>query len=115
MNTANLQLEGLCMAVAALVELLKDKGLLSGAEVDGALERAEQTAVEGKDLSAANLEAVAFPVRLLRLANSTSFAGHPLPFQELARRVGEAKDRRAPLTEEELLTLAAGIEAERDA
>src|SRR5690554_7511385 len=95
MNTANLQLEGLCMAVAAFVELLKDKGLVSGSEVDGALERAEQTAVEGKDLSAANLEAVAFPVRRLRLANSTSFAGRPVPFQELARRVGEAKDRRA--------------------
>lgn len=115
MNTANLQLEGLCMAFAALVELLKDKGLVSGAEIDAALERAEQTAVAGKDLPAANLEAVAFPVRLLRLANSTSFAGHPLPFQELARRVGEAKDRRSPLTEEELLALATGIEAERDA
>lgn len=115
MNTANLQLEGLCMAIAGLVELLKDKGVVSSAEIDKAFERAERTAVERKDVSAANLEAIAFPVRLLRLANSTSFAGHPLPFQELARRIGEAKDRRAPLSEDELLEMATVIELERDA
>jgi hypothetical protein len=115
MNTANLQLEGLCMAIAALVELLKNKGLVSAEEVDKAFEGAERTAAEGKDLSAANLGAIGFPVRLLRLANSTAFAGHPLPFQELARRVGEAKDRPNPLTEDELLAMATGIELERDA
>lgn len=115
MNTANLQLEGLCMAVAALVEVLKNKGLVSAAEIDKAFEGAERTAAEGKDLSPANLEAVGFPVRLLRLANSTAFAGHPLPFQELARQVGETKDRRAPLSEEELLAMATGIELQRDA
>ncbi len=116
MNTANLQLEGLCVAIAALTELMKDKGLITAEEVDLALEHAARSAVEGKaaDLSAANLEAITFPVRLLRLANKTSFAGQPLPFQELARRVGEMKDRPA-LTEEELLGIARGIEHERDA
>ena len=117
MNTANLQLEGLYMAVASLVELLKEKGLIEAAEVDVALAHAERSALEGKDndLSPANLEAIGFPIRLLRLANSTSFAGHPLPFQELTRRVGEARDRRAALSEEEILKLATILEHERDA
>jgi hypothetical protein len=117
MNTANLQLEGLCMAVAALVELMKEKQIASQHDVDVALARVEQSAVEGKqdDLSPANIEAITFPIRLLRLANSTSFEGHPLPFKELTRRVGEAKDQRATLSEEEILKLATILEHERDA
>jgi hypothetical protein len=117
MNTANLQLEGLYMAVASLVELLKEKGILDAAEVDVALARAERAAYDGKetDLSPANLEAIGFPIRLLRLANSASPAGHPLPFQELTRRVGEARDRRSTLSEEEILKLATILEHERDA
>lgn len=116
MNTANLQLEGLCLAVAALVELLKEKGLVTADEVDLAFGRAERSATDGKlgELSAANLEAIGFPVRLLRLANRTSFAGRPLPFLELARQVGEQKDRGV-LSEDELLQMAAGIERQRDA
>lgn len=115
MNTANLQLEGLYMAVAALVEIMKQKELATAEEIDVALARAERSAYEGKDLSPANLEAIGFPIRLLRLANSTSFAGHPLPFNELARRVGEAKDQRTALSEEEILKLATILEHERDA
>jgi hypothetical protein len=115
MNTANLQLEGLYMAVAGLIELLKQKGVCDSNEIDVALARAEHAAFEGKDLSPANLEAISFPIRLLRLANTTSFAGHPLPFQELARRVGEAKDQRAALSEDEILKLATILEHERDA
>ncbi len=117
MNTANLQLEGLYMAMAALVEVLKDKGLVTGDEIDAALAHAERSALEGRDddLSPANLDAIAFPLRLLRLANATSFAGHPLPFQELTRRVGEARDRRAALSEDEILKLATILEHERDA
>jgi hypothetical protein len=115
MNTANLQLEGLYMAVAGLIELLKEKELASANEVDAALARAEKSAVEGKDLSPSNLGAVAFPIRLLRIANTNSFAGHSLPFQELARRVGETKDQRSALSEEEILKLATILEHERDA
>jgi hypothetical protein len=117
MNTANLQLEGLYMAVASLVELLKEKDLVTANEVDIAFARAERSVFEGKDngLSASNLEAVGFAIRLLRLANTTSFAGHPLPFPELARRIGAAHDRRAALSEEEILKLATILEHERDA
>jgi hypothetical protein len=116
MNTANLQLEGLYMAVAALVEALKQKGTLNANEVDVALARAERSAAEGRDdLPPANLEAICFPIRLLRLANTTSFAGHPLPFKELTRRVGEAKDKRSALSEDEVLKMASILEHERDA
>ncbi len=117
MNTANLQLEGLCMAVAALIEVIKQKGLATAEEIDAALARTERSAAEGKaeDMSASNLSAISFPIRLLRLANATSFEGHPLPFQELTRRVGEAKDQRATLSEEEILKLATILEHERDA
>lgn len=117
MNTANLQLEGLYMAVAALVELLKEKGLADQKDIDTALARAERAVFEGKenDLSASNLGAIGFPIRLLRLANSTSAAGHSLSFNELTRRIGEAKDRRNVLSEEEILKLATILEHERDA
>lgn len=117
MNTANLQLEGLYMAVAALTETLKQKGLLDTTDVDGALARAERSAVDAAErgLSAANIEAISFPIRLLRVANATSFAGHPLPFSELTRRVGEAKDAQKPLSDEEMLDLATVLEHQRDA
>ena len=116
MNTANLQLEGLCMALAALVESLKAKGALTADEVDLALARAERSVFEGKEeLSPANMEAVGFPIRLLRVANSTSLAGHTLPFGELTRRVAEAKDHRGALSEEEILKLATILEHESDA
>ena len=116
MNTANLQLEGLCMAVAELVEMLKEKGVVDTAGVDAALARAERAVYEGKEeLPPANMEAVGFPIRLLRLANATSDAGQPLSFSQLARRIGEAKDRRPALNEDELLKLATILEHERDA
>lgn len=117
MNTANLQLEGLYMAIASLIELLKEKGLAEPNEIDAALARAERAAFEGKDndLSASNLEAIGFPIRLLRLANSTSTAGASLPFSTLTRRIGEAKDRRNALSEEEILKLATILEHESDA
>ena len=117
MNTANLQLEGLYMAVASLVELIKSKGLADANEVDQALAAAEQAAFEGKDtdLPPANLEAIGFPIRLLRLANSAADEGRSVSFHELARRVGETKDKRAALSREELLTLATILEHERDA
>jgi hypothetical protein len=115
MNTANLQLEGLCMALAALIELIKQKGLADSREIEVALARAQRAAVDGKELSPANIEAVSFPIHLLRLANETSADGQPLAFRELARRIGERKDERATLSEDELLKLATILEHERDA
>ena len=42
MNPANLQLEGLYAAVAALMHALRDKGVLSTLEIETALAAAEQ-------------------------------------------------------------------------
>lgn len=93
MNTANLQLEGLYVAVAALVSALRDKGVLSGEEVEHALSSAEATLAADprrpSELSHAHLEAIAFPLRFLRLANAAGAGGEPLRFADIAARVGQ--------------------------
>ncbi|MBW9051371.1 hypothetical protein [Rhizobium mesosinicum] len=91
MNTANLQLEGMVMAVASLCEALVDKGLLNHKEVGAAFERAMQ-AVEQDDahkLSEANLAAAAFPIRLLSLANQAHERGKNFTFSDYAAIVGK--------------------------
>jgi hypothetical protein len=97
MNTANLQLEGLLMAVAAVNQALVAKGLLTTEELDRALAISEQTALGddrvNEDLSPANRDAVAFPARLLRLANNMAGDSDVPGFAELARMVGETKGR----------------------
>ena len=93
MNIANLQLEGLYLALAAINNALVEKGILSREEMSLALCRAEQIAV-GDDrmdeLSSAEREAVAFAPRLLLLANDWA-ASDPASFSELARLVGQTK------------------------
>lgn len=97
MNTANLQLEGLLMAVAAVNQALVAKGVLTTAEIDRALTITEQTALGDnrltEDMSPANRDAVVFPVRLLRIANNTAGDRGVPAFAELARMVGETKGR----------------------
>jgi len=142
MNTANLQLEGLYIAVTALAEALREKGVLSSDELARSLDRAETIAWEAeakKGLSTSNIEAVVFPVRYLRVAVEAAAQGNHLPFHEVARIVGEAKlprpagrasyvspraeeagsrrERRAAreLSEGELLDLARSEGQERDA
>ncbi len=72
MNTANLQLQGVLTAMAALIRAIEAKGLLSRAEIEAALARAEREASTGaaqhENISPANVEAVCFPVRYLRTA-----------------------------------------------
>jgi hypothetical protein len=96
MNTANLQLEGLYLAIAAINNALVKKGLLSRDEIDLALRRAEQTAIGDdrmvEDMSASNRDAVAFPARLLALANRMASTDEISTFSELARMVGSTKE-----------------------
>lgn len=96
MNTANLQLEGLLMALAAVNQALVAKGVLATEEIDHALALAEQTALGDEriveDLSPANRDAILFPMRLLRLANNMAGEQSVPSFAELARRVGETKE-----------------------
>lgn len=96
MNPANLQLEGLYAALAALVIALRRKGYLSAEEIDAALAEAEEANLSGhrKDLSPANLEAIRFPFRYLRAANDAP-DGASLSFFDLAAEVGMRKDEEA--------------------
>ena len=95
MNTANLQLEGLLMAIDAVNQALVAKGVLATEEIDRALTICEQTALGDErlteDLSPANRDAVLFPIRVLRLANNMAGTRGVPPFAELAKAVGETK------------------------
>jgi hypothetical protein len=95
MNTANLQLQGLLMAVAQINNALVRKGLLSVEEIDAALDRAEANLMSEdrltEDMSPANQDAACFPVRLLRLANHSQGEAEVPHFGELARMVGKTK------------------------
>jgi hypothetical protein len=95
MNTANLQLEGLYLAMAAINEVLVRKGILTGEEIDTALRRAEANATGDNhiidDMSPANRDAVCFPIRFLQLANSNGLERDMPSFSELTRMVGQTK------------------------
>jgi hypothetical protein len=94
LNTANLQLEGLYLAIAAINNALVEKGLLTRDEIGLALRRAEQTALgdyRTESLSGAEQDAVAFAPRLLFLANNSAADGQTPAFSELAKLVGQTK------------------------
>jgi hypothetical protein len=83
------------MALAAVNRLLVGKGLLARDEIDVALRQAEASlSAEDKseDLPPANRDAIAFPLRLLRLANNANVDDEAPGFTELAKRVGETKE-----------------------
>jgi hypothetical protein len=97
MNTANLQLEGLLLAIAALLDVLRDKGLLTGEEVAEALRRAEAgadaEARRATGLSAAQIDAIVFPIRFLREAAGRERAA-VWSFTEITTTVGQTKPDR---------------------
>ncbi len=94
-NSANLQLEGLYLAIASISETLVNKGVLSRGELDLALRKAERLALtdyrSAENLRAAERDAVAFPARLLLTASSAGASGESASFSDLARRVGTRK------------------------
>lgn len=95
MNVANLQLQGLYMAIASINNAMVAKGLLTREEVDMALKRAEQTALGDErifeDMNPASRDAVAFAARFLALANNSASESEIPQFSELARMVGQTK------------------------
>jgi hypothetical protein len=95
MNVANLQLEGLLMAVAAVNNALVSKGVLSIDDIDKALKTAEASFTGDErlfeDMSPANRDAVCFPLRLLQLANTGQFEVGVPSFAELTKQVGITK------------------------
>jgi hypothetical protein len=94
MNVANLQLEGLMMAVAALNHVLVRKGILSVAEVDTALLKA-QSNMTGEDrtseLSPASRDAINFPLRVLQICNQCNPEADLPMFSEITRLVADLK------------------------
>jgi hypothetical protein len=95
MNTANLQHEGLLLALVAVLDLLRAKGLATGEEIDAALAGAEARADDDPrrppHLSAANADAIAFPIRFLRMA----MAGDgERSFSAITTEVGQRKPGR---------------------
>ncbi|MDB5535487.1 MAG: hypothetical protein JWQ65_362 [Devosia sp.] len=96
MNTANLQLEGLLIAIASLNDLLVTKGIVHRKEIAHAMDVAEQTVLgdyRTEELDPARRDAIAFPIRLLRLANNGAADTEVMPFSELAKMVGQTKAR----------------------
>ncbi len=95
MNVANLQLEGLIMAIASLNQMLVSKGVASIDDIETALHKAEAglTGEERlfEDLRPAHRDAVCFPLRVLRMANHAQSQADVPGFTELARMVGETK------------------------
>ena len=92
MNTANLQIEGVLLALAALCETLERKGMLSREEIETALQRAEGGVSARKpELSEANTEAIRFPIRFLQLALQRG--GEPLDYHAITAEIGRMRDR----------------------
>ena len=92
MNTANLQLEGLTMAIASISQALVEKGLLTHEELAASLVRAEEASrtEHGRELSDANRAAILFPIRVLLLANEAGARGERFSFSACAERVGRS-------------------------
>ncbi len=100
MNTANLQLEGLYAALAAMMTALRQSGALTEADLDAALGDVEDTVTADRsraELSPAHLDAIAFPIRYLRLANKLGAEGSYPGFAELTARIGREKPQQAEL------------------
>lgn len=130
MNTANLQLAGLCLALDGICKSLIASGALPRQALVEALAKAEASALaEPRDLSDAHRDAICFPIRALRagLDNPSGVSS----FAALATQVGRDKPERPAgsggseptdtmaeaehLTEAEHLVAAQTLEAERDA
>lgn len=92
MDTGNLQIQGICLAIASLNKLLIAKGVLSAGEIDTALQAAEVAASSDEpffeSLTPPQRDAVTFPIRFLQEANQR---GDDLSFSALAKAVGENK------------------------
>ena len=95
MNTANLQLEGVLLALSRLLEAMRHKGLVTSGEIETALAEAEDAArrdAASRSISPAQAEGVLFPIRFLRAATNRQ-EGLPATFTDLATTIGETKDR----------------------
>ncbi|MBR0651762.1 hypothetical protein GXW78_18985 [Roseomonas terrae] len=92
MNTANLQMEGVLLAVAALCAELRRRAVLTDEDLERAFTVAEGGAsARAAALRNANAEAILFPIRFLRLGLRDSARG--LDYGAIAAEVGRERDR----------------------
>ncbi|NKK91790.1 hypothetical protein GFL95_11185 [Rhizobium leguminosarum bv. viciae] len=92
MNTANLQLKGLIMAMASICDAIVEKELLTSGELNAALAKAKQAVEDDDDhelSDAANRAAILFPIRVLQLAEEAGRRGERLTFSDYAKLVGK--------------------------
>ncbi len=95
MNTANLQMEGVLLALAALCRALREKDVLNEEEFARILTEAENgTSGRSSRLSEANLEAIRFPIRFLRRALAQDASGG-IDYDLIAAGVGKERDAAA--------------------
>ena len=95
MNTANLQLEGLYVCFASVLNALVAKGALTREDVDAALASAEETSqadYRAEELSAPHRDAVAFPARILRLMINSASEREIPQLSERGKLVGQTKN-----------------------
>jgi hypothetical protein len=95
MNVANLQLEGLLMAVASINHVLVRNGIVTKEELDTALRKAEEGETSqdrSEELSPSNRDAINFPIRILQLANQCQPEADLPSFATLAKMVGQVKE-----------------------
>lgn len=101
MNTANLQLEGVCVALSAVLEALRRSGALSGPALEAALTSAEDSirrdGARREELSLANVEAMCFPVRYLLAASRLPAGEEPAAFSTIAAGIGGSRRMATPL------------------
>ena len=95
MNTANMQLEGVYAVLAALLQGLRDKSILSEAEIGVMLTEVEREIASGGgrpvEVRAANVEAMRFPVRYLRHSLQASAQGQKPTFAQIAASIGRER------------------------
>ena len=92
MNTANLQLEGLLLALAAVLRTLRRDGLLTDAALTRALDDATQAAdgdMRRHLVTPANQNAIRFPIDFLRRA---ALASEQENFTAIASEIGRNRE-----------------------
>jgi len=94
MNTANLQLEGLLVALTHVIGALQRKGLIDHADVAQALSDAEAMARahadRGGQLREANQNAILFPIRYL--IEATAAHAEARTYRDITADIGRDKD-----------------------
>lgn len=97
MNVANLQIEGLCMAINAINHALVEKGMLTQLEPNRTLKNAEAIARSDErfveDLNPSSRDAVCPPIRILEAANKETTPRSSKFFPSLPEWLEKSKSR----------------------